>query len=59
MHNSYLDWFDNRTPSKHPVFGKITEGWDIVQKIGNTATGKTGRDRPNTPIQVRSITIIE
>jgi cyclophilin family peptidyl-prolyl cis-trans isomerase len=26
VHNAYLDWFDNTTPSKHPVFGKIIEG---------------------------------
>jgi len=22
-HNSFLDWFDNSTPSAHPVFGKV------------------------------------
>ena len=24
VHNRYLDWFDTSTPSKHPVFVKIT-----------------------------------
>ena len=53
--NNYLDWWDTRTPSKHPVFGKIVEGMDIVDKIGNTRTAQ--RDRPATPIQVTAITI--
>ena len=33
VHNAYLDWFDTRTPSKHPVFGKVVEGMDVVQKV--------------------------
>ena len=55
VHNDFLDWFNPRTPSKHPVFGQITEGMDIVSGIGNAKTG--GRDNPLEPIQVRSITI--
>jgi cyclophilin family peptidyl-prolyl cis-trans isomerase len=56
VHNSYLDWF---TPgqSKHPVFGKVIEGMDIVQAIESTPTD--GRDNPNTPVQMKSITISE
>lgn len=54
VHNSFLDWFDGQTPSKHPVFGKIVSGMDVVQKIGVTQTGMG--DRPRTPIQVTSIT---
>ena len=55
-HNDYLDWF-TAGQSKHPVFGRVTSGMDIVNKIGscNTAAG----DRPNPPIQVVSITIAE
>jgi cyclophilin family peptidyl-prolyl cis-trans isomerase len=53
-HNDYLDFF---TPgqSKHPVFGKVTQGMDIVNKIGNSPT-KAG-DRPATPIQMIKVTI--
>ena len=57
VHNNYLDWFDTRTPSKHPVFGKVTEGMDIVNNIGVTDTDH--RDNPIVPICVNSITISE
>ncbi|TVQ92733.1 MAG: peptidylprolyl isomerase [Deltaproteobacteria bacterium] len=56
-HNRYLDWFDPSTPSKHPVFGKVTEGQDIATKINTAKTD--GRDRPLEPIQVIRVTISE
>jgi cyclophilin family peptidyl-prolyl cis-trans isomerase len=54
--NGYLDWF-SPGPSKHPVFGKITSGWDIVKKIEAAQTD--GRDRPKTPIQMIKVTVTE
>lgn len=54
VHNSYLDWF-TPGPSKHPVFGKVIEGEDVVQQIERTRTGPG--DRPVTPIEVKKITI--
>ncbi|CAK0792169.1 unnamed protein product, partial [Prorocentrum cordatum] len=36
--NDYLDWFDRRSPSAHPVFGEITEGYDLVEKISRVRT---------------------
>lgn len=54
VHNAYLDWF-SPGPSKHPVFGKINEGLDVVQKIENTPTGRG--DRPNPPVQMVSVTV--
>lgn len=56
VHNHYLDWF-SPGPSKHPVFGKVVSGQDVVMNIGNTATD--GNDRPRTPVKVNSITISE
>ena len=54
--NAYLDWF-SPGQSKHPVFGKVTEGMDVVKAIGSAKTG--AQDRPQTPIQVTKITIEE
>ena len=54
VHNSYLDWF---TPgqSKHPVFGKIISGLDVVKKIETTPTA--AGDRPKTPVKMNKVTI--
>lgn len=53
-HNDYLDWFSPGA-SKHPVFGKVVSGLDVVQKIEKTPTASG--DRPRTPIQMIKVTI--
>lgn len=53
VHNSYLDWF-TAGQSKHPVFGKITEGVDIVKTIEGTPCNDS---KPRTPVQVKKITV--
>jgi len=57
VHNDFLDYFNERTPSKHPVFGKVVEGMDIVKSIESTPTGPG--DKPITPVVVQTIVITE
>jgi cyclophilin family peptidyl-prolyl cis-trans isomerase len=53
--NARLDWF-SPGPSKHPVFGKVTAGMDVVQQIEKTPTRS---DRPITPVKMISVTVHE
>mmetsp|Transcript_118385 Transcript_118385/g.164980 ORF Transcript_118385/g.164980 Transcript_118385/m.164980 type:complete len:289 (-) Transcript_118385:200-1066(-) len=52
--NKFLDWFDRSSPSAHPVFGKITDNYDLVKEITQV---RTRNDNPATPIMMKSITI--
>jgi len=54
VHNAYLDWF-TPGPSKHPVFGRVTQGMEVVRAIEATPTG--AGDRPVTPVKVKRLTI--
>ena len=56
VHNSYLDWFDRSTPSKHPVFGKVTAGMDVVQAIEGLGS-RSGK--PTRPVRMNSVTVQE
>ena len=56
-HNAFLDYFDNSTPSKHPVFGKVVEGMDVVSAIESSKT--MPGDRPVEPVTVETIVISE
>ena len=53
-HNAYLDWFSGGQ-SKHPVFGRISDGMDVVKQIEAVATD--GNDRPLEPVQMTRVTI--
>lgn len=47
--NNYLD-------SKHPVFGKVTEGMEVVDAISNVKRDRN--DRPLTPVVIKHARII-
>ena len=46
-------WLDG----KHTVFGKVTEGYDVVEKIEGTPTD--GRDRPQDPQVIEKVELGE
>lgn len=48
--NTYLDWDDASTPYKHPVFGKVVEGMDIVDAIAKVRTDRN--DRPVKEVKI-------
>ena len=54
--NRRLDWF-TPGPSRHPVFGKVVAGMEVVTAIETTPTGRG--DAPTTPVQMISVTIGE
>ena len=56
VHNSFLDWFSPGN-SRHPVFGKVTSGAEVVKKIETTPTDPS--DRPKTPVTMIKVTISE
>jgi cyclophilin family peptidyl-prolyl cis-trans isomerase len=52
--NPYLDWFSPGA-SKHPVFAKVIDGMDVVDKISKAP--RDGGDRPKTPIKMLKVTV--
>ena len=54
--NAFLDWF-SPGQSKHPVFGKVVAGMDIVDAISKTPRG--ANDRPKTPVKMNKVTVSE
>lgn len=55
--NTNLDFDKPPFTSKHPVFGRVTKGMDVVDQIGSVDT--KARDIPVTPVVIESITIVK
>jgi cyclophilin family peptidyl-prolyl cis-trans isomerase len=54
VHNDFLDFF-SAGQSKHPVFGKVSSGMDVVRAINSAPTDSS--DRPVEPNQVIRVTM--
>ena len=59
--NDFLD-FSSPTPQGfgYAVFGKVTDGMDVVDKIGKAKTGFSGphQNVPETPIVIKKVTVV-
>ena len=58
--NDFLD-YPSRDGWGYAVFGKVTEGMDVVDKIAGTQTGPIppfGRDVPVKPIVIKKVTVV-
>lgn len=53
--NTYLDWDKPPMQSKHPVFGKIVDGMDVIDKIGSVETNMY--DQPTTDVVITKVTL--
>ncbi len=57
--NSFLD-YPGRDGWGYTVFGKVVQGFDIVQKIAMVPTGNAGphQNVPNTPVIIESVKLL-
>lgn len=55
-HNSFLDWFDTKTPSQHPVFGEVRKGMEVVKLIEGRGSRSGALSKH---VKMNSVTIVE
>mmetsp|Transcript_17438 Transcript_17438/g.33095 ORF Transcript_17438/g.33095 Transcript_17438/m.33095 type:complete len:96 (+) Transcript_17438:330-617(+) len=55
VHNEYLDYW-TKGSSKHPVFGMVIEGKDVIHKIEKVECDRS--DKPLSPVKVISATVV-
>ncbi len=54
--NTSLDFDKEPFTSRHPVFGRVVKGMEVVDAISNVETG--ARDLPVEPVIIESVTIV-
>ncbi len=57
VNNTNLDWDKPPVQSKHPAFGKVTEGMDVVDAIGKSKTN--AMDRPVEEVKIIKAKVIQ
>ncbi|SRR5437899_9752464 len=54
----FVNTVDNtRLDTKHPVFGRVVSGMEVVDAISRTP--RDGRDRPNKTVTIQKATIVK
>ena len=48
--NTFLDWNNSSSPGKHPVFGEVISGMDIVDSIAKVPTNN--QDKPLQDVKI-------
>lgn len=58
-HNSFLD-YPSRDGWGYAVFGKVVQGFDVVQQIAKVPTGNNGphQNVPSTPVLIDSVKLL-
>jgi len=54
-HNAFLDWWDTGTPSKHPVFGRVIEGKEVLGILESHGSRSGTTDKP---LRMESVQIV-
>ena len=54
--NIFLDWDKEPSGSKHPVFGKVIEGMDVIDKVASVSLG--ANDKPVEDVVIKKASVL-